>query len=284
MKASPLTIAFFGVGLGLVAGVYLQHRWPVGLWFAPKVPSREPAVLSVSAVASLPAADRFVIVALGQSNAANHGSTRASGGAGVYAFADGKLYPAIDPLPGASGAGGSIWTRLGARLVARNVSKHVVIAAVAQGSTRVSDWVRGGRCHEALHSTLRSLAAAGLEPNCIIWQQGESEAWSAGASGSAYADSLATIVASCRELFPTVPFYVAQSTFGASEVLNEQIRLAHTTQRPAGTAAGPNFDQLDAPFRSDGIHFNDRGLSAAAELWFESLRPLWAHRAAPPAP
>ena len=44
----------------------------------------------------------FVLIAAGQSNAANHGTPPARSGAGTYALAASGIYPLADPLPGAS--------------------------------------------------------------------------------------------------------------------------------------------------------------------------------------
>jgi hypothetical protein len=61
----------------------------------------------------------MVALAMGQSNAANSGESPIRAGRGVYNFHEGKLYIARDPLLGGSnnGGGGSVWTRLGPKLL-----------------------------------------------------------------------------------------------------------------------------------------------------------------------
>jgi hypothetical protein len=267
-------------GAGLLTGLYVQHRWPLGRWRQDGASRAPLASLSPSDIARLPAARRLVLVAAGQSNAANYGEPRGAAGAGVYAFAGGRLFQAVDPLPGADGAGGSPWTRLGARLIVTGHYDAIVLAVVARGSTRASDWAPGGRWHGQLVGTLRDLAAAGLPADYILWQQGETESWLPEADGRGYLAVLQSLIAACRKASPQSEFFVAQATYGSHAPSNEQIRLvqAEAAALP-GAAAGPDCDTLDAEYRRDGIHFNNRGLAAVADLWLAALQPRLDRRA-----
>ena len=261
-------------GAGLAVGLYIQHRWPLGLGRQSWAYRPTPAPLAPSEIARLPAARRLVLIATGQSNAANYGEPRGAAGAGVYAFSDGRLFQAIDPLPGADGVGGSIWTRLGARLMATGRYDALVVAVVARGSTSARDWAPGGPRHAQLITTLRELAAAGLPADFILWQQGETEGWSPAADGREYLATLRSLIAACHEATPRAVFLVAQATFGSHAPSNAQIRFAQAEAAALpGTAAGPDLDTLDIAFRRDGIHFNGRGLEAAAALWWAALQP-----------
>ena len=275
MTRTRLPVALAAVFLvGLAAGIGLQHRWPLGrVRDELSVGSRTSPPLTLAALAKLPRHRRLVIVCSGQSNAANYGAPRRSGGAGVYAFADGQLFTAIDPLPGGDGYGGSIWTRLGARLAQLGHYDAITFAVVAQGSTRIDDWTPGGRCHDRLSETLRELARRGLPVDFILWQQGEEEGRQAASSGRTYETALASLQDICRQLAPTATFLAAQATFEDGTAANEQIRLAQAAGALARSAApGPDLDDLGVDFRRDGIHFNSRGLDAAADRWLESLR------------
>jgi hypothetical protein len=267
-------------GAGLATGLYVQHRWPLGRWRQQGESRPTLASLSLSDIARLPAARRLVLVAAGQSNAANYGEPRGAAGAGVYAFAGGRLFQAVDPLPGADGTGGSPWTRLGAQLIVTGRYDAVVLAVVARGSTRASDWAPGGRWHGRLVGTLRDLAAVGLPADYILWQQGETEGWLPEAAGREYLAVLQSLIAACRKASPQSEFFVAQATYGSHTPSNEQIRLAQAeaTALP-GAAAGPDLDTLDAAYRRDGIHFNNRGLEAVADLWLAALQPRLDRRA-----
>lgn len=268
------------VAAGLAAGIYLQHRGPVGRLISSFQRDPSLATLTVADVANIRPGRRLVIIAAGQSNAANYGETRRAAGDTVFAFSHGTLYTAVDPLPGADGYGGSIWTRLGARLAMTGDYDAIVIAVVAQGSTRLEDWTPGGRCHGQLVATLQQLAAANLPADYFLWQQGESEASSPSSAGHAYFGELQRLHQTCRQIFPRIIFVAAHATYGASPALNEQIRLAQTAAAELPDAlAGPDLDVLGETYRSDGIHFNDRGLAAAADLWLKSLRVSLNQRA-----
>lgn len=276
----PLLLLGIGLALGLVAGVWIQHRWPLGRVRDELSVNHQRAPLAPADLARLPAARRIVLVCVGQSNAANYGEPRAAAGANVYAFADDQIFTAIDPLPGGDGYGGSVWTRLGAKLALSTKADAIVFAVVAEGSTRVADWAPGGRCHERLVRTLHQLRSAGLPADFILWQQGEQEGRIAAASGQDYALALSAVDATSRAIFPHATFLAAQATFGAGTASNEQIRLAQAAAGAfPGAAAGPDLDRLGEAYRRDGIHFNARGLTAAADLWFEALQTPLARRA-----
>ena len=268
------------VAVGLVAGIYLQHRWPLGR-LANSLRSDPPAApRTIADLANLRPARRLVIVAAGQSNAANYGETRRAAGDRVYVFSNGTLFSAVDPLPGADGDGGSVWTRLGARLAMTGDYDAVVFAVVAQGSTELKDWTPGGSCQQRLLTTLQQLAAANLSADYFLWQQGESEASSPASAGPAYRRELEALHQSARQMFPRIIFVAAQATYGASPAINEQIRLAQAAAAGLpGAIAGPDLDALGDRYRRDGLHFNDGGLSAAADLWLASLRISLAGRA-----
>lgn len=258
--------------VGLAAGVYLQHRWPIGTWRQRALSDPAPANITLEALAQLPATRRLVVVVLGQSNAANYGSAPRYAGPGVYVFAADKLYAARDPLPGGDGDGGSIWTRLGSRLIASGAYDAVVFAVVARGSRQVDDFIMGGTEFTRMEESFAQLAHANLAPTAILWQQGETEGSNPVANGLRYHAALADIAAACHRKFPAALFLVAQSTRLAATPSNESIRLAQASiAKMPGCAAGPDLDALDDAFRSDGTHFNDRGLSAAADLWMEAL-------------
>lgn len=264
---------------GIALGVYVQHRWPVGRWrddlqSRPTVASR-----SVADIARIPADRRLVLLCVGQSNAANYGPSRRSAGPGVYAFVNGKLFEASDPLPGGDGYGGSIWTRLGARLAATGRYDAVVFALAARGSSKAGDWAAHGSLHPQLQTQLSALAALKFDLDAVLWVQGEQEARDPSADGREYIAAVQDVARTCRTAFPHAAFFVANATRGSS--INEQIRQAQVTLGTSpGFSRGPDLDQLGDDFRRDGIHFNDAGLERAAELWFDRLASLPANHGA----
>jgi hypothetical protein len=253
---------------GLLAGVYVQHRWPVGRWGEDRGPAPEPARVDAAALAALPAERRLVLVLAGQSNAANYGSERADAGPGVYTWNAGALFQARDPLPGADAFRGSPWTRLGPRLMLTGRFDAIVLVPLAQGSSRVTDWAPGGALHGRLQQALQELQSAGLTVDYILWQQGETEGSSPQASGRDYLRAMEAMIKATRPVAPAARWIVAQATYMEGTAGNAQIREAQRLagQLP-GAQPGPDLDTLGAAYRSDGVHFNGRGLEAVAAMW-----------------
>lgn len=108
----------------------------------------------------------LVIMALGQSNAANHVGPRVGRDDAVpaYAFFRSRCMRIEDPIPGATGADGSLWIQLAQRLVRERGQPVVIMAAGAGGST-VDDWDedRAAVFSRAI-SALRAAGREGLTP------------------------------------------------------------------------------------------------------------------------
>src|SRR4029453_1370955 len=83
-------------------------------------------------------------LAFGQSNSANFGENPRTAGEAVFNFHKGKLYAAQDPLLGADGAGGSVWTRLGDRLIATKRYDAVVWLTLGVGGSAITPWKKDG--------------------------------------------------------------------------------------------------------------------------------------------
>jgi hypothetical protein len=143
------SIALFLAGFG--GGVFIQKYHGVGSWarsFAsppPPSPTLAPGPVEAPEVplAELPS-NAMVALVFGQSNSANHGGTPRRAGPQVYSFAEGRLYHAQDPLPGASGTRGSVWTRLGDQLVAIQRYPAVVFIPIGVGNTQIARWTPTG--------------------------------------------------------------------------------------------------------------------------------------------
>lgn len=278
----PWCVLFGLIGLGFVAGIYVQHRWPLGRVRDEWRTRPTPAPASLATLQAMPAERRLVLLVCGQSHAGNYGTPPANGGAGVYAFADHTLFVAKDPLPGGDGYGGSIWSRLGALLRLDGRHDAVVFAIAAEGSTRVADWAPGGRLHPRLEMRLQELATAGLTPDAFLWLQGETDAWDPATAGADHAEKLVAVLAAVRRVFPNVPAVLATSTYGRGMMVNTQVRAAvRQVAGLPGNFAGPDLDLLGEAFRSDGVHLNAEGLEAAAQQWQRSLDHALA-RSSPP--
>lgn len=214
----------------------------------------------------------LVVLVLGQSNAANFAATRSGVAAGVYSFYRNQCYAARDPMLGADGTGGSVWPRLGNMLVAGGFAANVVFANVAVGGTAISQWIPGTENYRRVVQTIRELHESGFEISRVLWHQGESDA-ALGTTKADYMEQFERILAGLRSVNVEAPVYVSQATwcFGRSstDIAAAQKTLVDWVH---GTRAGPNTDALRAAeYRYDGCHFSDRGVDAAARLWFRAL-------------
>lgn len=223
----------------------------------------------------------FCILAFGQSNAANHGLPKARVGQGIYSFNDGVFFPASDPLPGASGTGGSVWTRLGPRLRTNPENQSLVIACVAQGSSSVVSWRPSGENFKRVRNAVNGLGAAGLRVDLVIWHQGETESWTSETDGVAYQNSLSSVIVGVRQLGVSAPVLVCKTSRDGKGVVNESVRLAQASvcNPNKGVFPGPDTDALGSEFRHDGVHWNGRGLDAFAIALEETItRSNWSAR------
>lgn len=212
----------------------------------------------------------MVAIAFGQSNSANYGDAKASSGPGVYTFYEGICFKASDPLPGATGNGGSVWTRLGDMLVGGRDYDRVIFAPIGVGNTRIADWAPGGQLHERLTRAIDELRAAGLEPTHLLWHQGESDY---ATPAAIYEAGFRAMLGSIRARGVNAPIFVSVATW-YENIINQEIQKAQRSlvNPGAGIFAGPDTDRLGIPYRHDGAHFNSEGMRAYAELWLRAIR------------
>jgi lysophospholipase L1-like esterase len=214
-----------------------------------------------------PGASRLTLLCLGQSNAASHGFPRARAGSGVFAFWEGAFYEPADPWPGTSGSGGSVWSRLGSRIRSSFQVEEVVIAAIAQGSTRAEDWAPGGVHEFRTQQALSALAAQDLDPDWIIWHQGESDALDTERRPGQYRQDVSRLIASLRAAGSSSPILVCLATRHGDSGPSEELRREQRSVWDAlhGVYAGVDTDSFGKDLRSDGVHFNAKGLALFAD-------------------
>jgi hypothetical protein len=215
-----------------------------------------------------------VIMTLGQSNAANSGETRHVPGGGVYNFnfLDGKCYEAKDPLLGASGTGGSVWTRLADKLVDSGEYDTVVLVPLAVGSSSVVDWAPAGKYASRVTMGADAVASVGLKISHVLWHQGELDA-SRGMSADAYVGHLNSVIVALRDQGVDAPFFVAIATL-CNRFVNKNIAGAQMAivDQKKGIFPGPNTDLLDRLIdRYDYCHLSDVGLEKHGAMWLDAI-------------
>ncbi|CAA9585618.1 MAG: hypothetical protein AVDCRST_MAG86-3463 [uncultured Truepera sp.] len=215
----------------------------------------------------------MVALTFGQSNAANSGETRYRSRGRVYNFYQGKLYAARDPLLGATGRGGSVWTRLGDRLVAQGRYDAVVFVPLGVGATGIARWAPGGDLHAKVVSAIREVKGSGLNVTHLMWHQGESDV---GRTGTlTYETMFLDMLVSIRDEGVNAPIYVSVATRCHNQGADRTIRRAQQglVDPSLGIYAGPDTDKLGRRYRYDRCHFSTEGLEKFAELWLKALAP-----------
>jgi lysophospholipase L1-like esterase len=234
--------------------------------------------------ASLRVAKPLVLLVLGQSNAANHGEIgNLSGPLDMVAAHDkgpATCHRVGDPLPGGTGGGHSVWSRLPAALSQAGLTRPLVVGLLGVDATSIENWTDASSpLPTRMQSLARQMTAAGLAPDLVLWQHGESNA-RIGTSQDNYARQLHTLAALLQQAGVATPIVLAQSTVCRSAP-NEAIRsavqsvVASRAKSDRRFLLGPDTDVLSAAHqRRDGCHFSNAGLNAAAAQWAEVLAPL----------
>lgn len=263
-----------GVGLPVAGGI----GYAIGARsVAPPAP---PAIVREAVACPRPEDRPFVLIAFGQSNAANYGGAGEPGAlttapkAVALDWKTGRCYRAADPLPGADGTGASPWVRLAAML-----DRPVLIVAFAVGGTRIAEWTgEAPERHPAradvpgrITAAGRALDALGLRASAVLFQQGESDRET---PGPAYAASLRRLAGQVEAAFG-VPLIVAKSTLCQRPEI-EAVRQAidATAATDPRVIAGPDMDRIasHALDRSDRCHLSVAGLNKASAAWAAKIK------------
>lgn len=278
-----MMMRWVAVGLSLLlvllsTWVSRQYQWAASASLSARlaqiVPVQGQAVIDCATVA---AQQPIVLLALGQSNAGNHGQMASAPLPPVLLLADGKCLWATDPLPGGTGRGGSIWQRLPARMQALGWQRPVLLSVIGVEATSVADWTEPtSPLHRKLIAHLQTMAKLGLAPRAVLWQQGEADA-RLGTSAKTYGDHMEKLALALVNKAPIATLFVANSTVCRAPP-SEAVRLAvrQKVNERGVYREGPDTDVLVGPsLRADGCHFSAAGLDAAAARWATELK-LWS--------
>ena len=218
-----------------------------------------------------------VFVTAGQSNSANYGRPRQMAKDPRVVYFNGKSFvPAKDPIPGGCGGGGSVWPIVG-DLVAKSQQVPVCFRSASLTWTEVKNWMPGVKCrnlllYDNLVKCVDEFPKRGVR--AVLWHQGESDSL-AKTAAETYCNRLKTIIESLRkDAGYDLPWFVAQASFhpGSKEPEEKEVAKGQQLLWTRGIAhKGPVTDDLGREYRSDGVHFNQLGLTTHAERWFKAL-------------
>lgn len=222
--------------------------------------------------AEVAASHPLVLLALGQSNAGNHGSPPSHAREPLTLIAEGKCIKASDPLPGGTGTGGSIWQRLPAELAMQKYPQPVVLSVIAVDATTIDDWTDPlSPLGKRLNAHVASMRRLGLAPALALWQQGEADA-RIGTGANGYASGLSRLATALSEAGATAPIILARSTVCRSApntLIRSAIESIATSDRRF--RLGPDTDTLSSGTFRNGCHLTSDGLDSAAKLWAAAI-------------
>jgi hypothetical protein len=279
LAISAFGCLLLGLGYGLFAGRY--GRFPIPVLIKAKgaverlLRGRDPRWqreffedVTSADLARCRLDDPIVILTGGQSNAANDLSdpVDADAAAPAFMFFDGNCYLLKDPVLGASGRRGSLWTALGHRLT-RETGRSVVFINGAAGGTSYRDWLDD---RSGFFSRLRTQALQAekqnLRPNVVLWHQGETDA-DREACVEEYESDLQELISRLEKEIPLAPdakivlYGVSVSNCSRQLCSNSALRQAQRNiiGKFENVIAGPDTDALGGRSRYDDCHFNGRG-------------------------
>lgn len=270
---------------------HLELSAPAGGWYTLRVrlltQDKAPRALAAQ-VKRVGIGEVFLIA--GQSNSANYGRPRMRSQddrVSAYDIVRRRWQRAEDPMPVATGTGGSPWPILGERL-ARTLKVPIGLVCVGVGSTSVKEW---DPASPISHFTRLQAAVKQLRGGfrAVLWHQGETDAINgvlenlsdSPITSEAYRDHLKRMIDRLnQDAGYSIPWIVAHASHYPTLLLTEQGRKQMEVVRAGQERIwldklgllGPDTDDLVGPaYRWDAVHFNQRGLYEHADRWFQAV-------------
>lgn len=213
----------------------------------------------------------LVIFTAGQSNAANSVDTVYLPTNNVVTVYNGKCYIGNDPLLGASGTGGSVWTRFADKVIDKGLYDNVMIIATAVGGSASFEWTPFTSNYDYAINQYHMAEDAGIKINMILFHQGESDVLY-GTLKDQYIYNINSMIGGMRFNGVDAPIYIAQTSYcmgdESSEIISAQRDIVDMNDN---VFSGPNTDMIDPSLRHDGCHFNDEGAKIHADMWIDSI-------------
>ena len=269
MNPSPprplATILLAGAALLVAGGWMASGRKDAGVQYGPAqfhMPDEGQNPLPCPANAA-------VVVLFGQSLAANSGAfihaaaDHAPAQTTTYVFHDGHCYPLGDPMPGATGKGGSVGPPL-ARLASTGLDRPVVVIAGAVSGSSILQWTPADSPFaRPLLDRLAQARHAGLAPSVYIWMQGEADTGS-NMTATRYAGELRAL----HSRFPPAPWIVTANSICTFRPVRspmlDRARASFAAITP-DVHLDVDMDSLGPPYRqADRCHLNAAGQQEAA--------------------
>jgi hypothetical protein len=214
-----------------------------------------------------------VILAIGQSNSANHGETRFTTKypARVLNYFNGKCYSAASPLFGATGISGEFLTPMADILIRNGDYETVILITSGIGGTPVKRWEKGGDLNGMLSKVLDK-THSNYTITDIIWHQGETD-FTLNTPPEGYKKSFHSLLDSIRGETKTLPpvYYAIATRCGDNWSANNPVARAQASlaNEAAHIYFAVNTDELvPADERIDSnCHFKEKAQLTVANAY-----------------
>jgi hypothetical protein len=215
-----------------------------------------------------------IILAIGQSNIANHAADRVATRhpKAALSYFDGKCHVAGSPMPGASGDGGEFLTLLADRLIDDDAYRSVIIVPSGIGGMPIALWQRNGPLNDMLLRTLEGLPP-GYKVTQVLWQLGESDFLLATPAPD-YVAAFRSLVDVLGENGVDAPLYVSISTKCGPWTADNPIAAAQRSLiDDRRVFLGVDTDALlAAKDRYDDCHLSESGQRKTAAAYAEAIK------------
>ena len=257
-----------------------------GGWYALSVRFRksadDPTAIEEASIGQVGVGDVFITA--GQSNSVNFGNPRQKSNESLSVYFDGKKFtPAADPIPDATGNGGTPWPILG-DMLSRTTRAPVCFRSATVNWLRVKEWLPGDKSKNIERLVERTKWFGPSGARAVLWVQGEADADDPGKPSTPAADyerdARTMIEFSRAQLGWKLDWFVAGNSYippkpgkdyrpSIAAILGAQKAL---WDKGIGFR-GPDTNDLvgTKDYRHDTIHFGPRGLLVHAERWYAAI-------------
>ncbi|WP_137700392.1 hypothetical protein [Marimonas lutisalis] len=229
----------------------------------------------LASVATYP--ERLVFLTYGQSNAANTGQLGYEVRQPVFMVSDGVAYEYSDPSLGTTGPNGSVWGRVGDKLIEQGAAKAVFFINVAWGGASMEELVRD-HPFDYLENQLRQGLDQFGRIDGILIHHGERHNKNipdkTPMGAETYPEPFMEFRGKLAQL-TDAPIYLSLVSYCGDRGIDEELLKVQDglIRDLEGVLRGVNSDALvDVKYRlPDQCHFSAAGLDAMADDWVSAI-------------
>lgn len=213
-----------------------------------------------------------IYLTYGQSNAGNYGASGYQVQHKVYQFLNNITYRYKDPSLGTTGNFGSVWGRLGDKLIEQGINEEVIFGNCAWGGKTIEK-LSSSHYFNFLKTTYDGLMLKYGRVDAILYHQGEAD--NSPERIKAYYQNFEIFLNNLKKNNITVPVYICRASYCAQKKANKNLTEIQNSiiKNFDNVKPGPDTDTLtDDLYRlEDGCHFSAAGLNKFADMWITCL-------------